>query len=68
MDTERKAKLDKMTEIGIETYPENFLNKIMSTEAFKKANDTTLRDAKDIMEKMEKTVRLAGRMMTFRSH
>ncbi len=68
MDIERKKKLEKIKELGIQTYPENFLNKIMTTDALSKAEKETLREAKDVMEKMWKTVRLAGRMMTFRSH
>ncbi len=67
MDSERLQKLKKLPELGIHPYPENFLNRISSIDAFKKA-EKKLRDAEDIKEGFKETIRIAGRMMTFRAH
>lgn len=64
---QRLVKRAQIAELGIELHPENFLNKISSKEA-KEVAKGDLRDSKEIIESPKANIRLAGRIMTFRSH
>ena len=68
MDSERKQKFDKIQELGIQVLPEKFLGKIMSSEALEKGENEELRSVDELKAGMKNFIRLAGRMMTFRSH
>ena len=67
MDQERLSKLKKLPELGIQAYPENYLGKVSSTEAFKKAEEG-MRSIDELKAGAQPNIRLAGRMMTYRAH
>lgn len=64
----RLEKLNKIREYGINPYPENYLGKIETLEAIDIANKTNLRDSEDIKKEFKNCIKLAGRLMAFRSH
>lgn len=64
---QRLAKRSAIAELGINLHPENFLNRISTSEAKMQA-DKKLRSSEDVMQSTKKNIRLAGRIMTFRSH
>ncbi|HPO05855.1 MAG TPA: lysine--tRNA ligase [Candidatus Gracilibacteria bacterium] len=68
MDQERYQKLQQLSALGIKAYPANFLHKEMSNIVLEKAEKTQLRSVEEIRQGVQNPVRLAGRMMTFRSH
>lgn len=68
MDQERLSKLKKLPSLGVHPYPEKYLDTVSSTQAKELAEKNTPRDTKELMEDTQKSLRIAGRMMTFRSH
>ncbi len=63
----RLEKLNKIKELGLNAYPENYLN-IVSTEEIKKRENEEFRTPEEIKTGFKNTVRAAGRIMTYRSH
>lgn len=68
MDQERLSKLQRLPELGIKPYPANYLGTISSLAAKARAESAELRDINAIKETPQNIVKIAGRMMTFRSH
>ncbi|MBT4936921.1 lysine--tRNA ligase, partial [Candidatus Peregrinibacteria bacterium] len=68
MDQERLSKLKKLPSLGVHPYPEKYLDTVSSTQAKVMAEKNKPRDTKEVMEDAQKSLRIAGRMMTFRSH
>lgn len=64
MDQERLEKLKKLPSLGINPYPANYLNRSSSKDL--KSSDK-VRELADIESQSENSVRIAGRMMLFRS-
>lgn len=64
----RLEKLNKIKELGINVYPENYLDRIKTQEAKDLAEKSELRDSEEIKGNFKNCIRLAGKMMTFRSH
>ncbi len=64
----RLEKLNRIKELGINPYPENYLDRIKTSEAITIANDINLRDSEDIKKEFKNCIKLAGRLMAFRSH
>ena len=64
----RLEKLNRIKELGINPYPENYLDRIKTSEAIAIANDINLRDSEDIKKEFKNCIKLAGRLMAFRSH
>ncbi len=64
----RLEKLNKIKELGINTYPENYLGKISSTEAKKIGENTILRTPEEIKAGFKNKIKVAGRMMIYRTH
>jgi len=64
----RLEKLNKIKELGINAYPENYLGKISSTEAIKIGELQTLRTPEEIKLGFGNKIKVAGRMMVYRSH
>ena len=65
---QRLVKRATIKELGINLHPENFLERISSNEAKLKGKKDKLRSGEDVMSSVKSNVRLAGRVMTFRSH
>ena len=59
----RLEKLNKIKELGINAYPENFLYKISSTELKEIGDKTTLRTPEEIKLGFGKKIKFAGRIM-----
>jgi lysyl-tRNA synthetase, class II len=68
VDQERLSKLKKLPSLGVHPYPEKYLDTVSSTQAKVMAEKNKPRDTKEVMEDAQKSLRIAGRMMTFRSH
>jgi lysyl-tRNA synthetase, class II len=68
MDQERLDKLKRLPNLGVQAYPEKYLDTVSTSHAKKRIETNPPRDTKDIMEDTKKDIRIAGRMMTFRSH
>jgi lysyl-tRNA synthetase class 2 len=66
MDAERLNKLNQIKELGVHPYPEKYLERTSSKEA-KELGKTEHREISDIESTPAKKIRLAGRMMLFRS-
>ncbi|MBT4849660.1 lysine--tRNA ligase [Candidatus Parcubacteria bacterium] len=64
---QRLIKRSTIAELGLELHPENFLDRISTTEIKARAVGK-LRSGEDVMKSPKKTIRVAGRIMTFRSH
>lgn len=64
----RLEKLNKIKELGINVYPENYLDRTKTSEANKLGEKEELRDVEDIKKEFKNCIKLAGKMMTFRSH
>lgn len=67
MDQERLQKLTTLPTLGIHPYPENYLGKISSIQVLEEAKKG-MRSIQEIKEGAKANIRLAGRMMTYRSH
>jgi lysyl-tRNA synthetase class 2 len=63
MNQERLDKLNKIKELGIQVYPDKFLNKKMSNEVL----EMETKDLEEITNNNSKKIKVAGRMMLFRS-
>lgn len=63
----RLQKLNTIKELGISVYPENFLN-TKNTKEILELGDKELRDVEEIKTEFKKLVRVAGRIMTYRTH
>lgn len=63
----RLEKLNKIKELGLNAYPENFLNKV-STKKIKERENEDFRTPDEIKVGFQNKIRVAGRMMTYRSH
>jgi len=64
----RLEKLNKIKELGLNAYPENYLGKISSTEAKKIGENKELRTPDEIKTGFKELVKVAGRMMIYRAH
>src|SRR5574344_707489 len=64
----RLEKLNKIKELGIDVYPENYLGKINTKNVLNIGNEKVLRDVEEIKVKFKELIKVAGRIMTYRSH
>ena len=64
----RLDKLNKIKELGIKAYPENYLNKISTKNVKDDTKTEGLRNVDEIKKEFKNIVRVAGRIMTYRSH
>jgi lysyl-tRNA synthetase class 2 len=64
---QRLAKRLIIADLGIDITPENFLDRI-STDLAKKKADKNIRSNEEVIKAPQKNIRLAGRVMIFRSH
>ncbi len=66
---DRLQKLKLIRESGVNPYPEKYDRTHMAAEAFQFGEKGNLRSVEDILKKKAaKTIKLAGRVMTFREH
>lgn len=64
----RLEKLNKIKELGLQAYPENYLGKISSSKVKSIGENAVLRTPEEIKVGFQNEVKVAGRMMIHRSH
>jgi len=65
---QRLEKRERIKELGIELHPAKFLDKKSSKEVLELAEKKGVEDTDKVMKSSKKSIRIAGRMMTYRSH
>ncbi len=65
---QRLEKRKRIEELGLELHPSKFLDKKSSREVLELAQKKGVKDTDKVMKSSKKSIRLAGRIMTYRSH
>ena len=65
---QRLEKREKIKELGLELHPAKFLDKKSSVEVLELVAKKGVKDTDKVMKSKSKNIRLAGRIMTYRSH